>query len=363
MLSPFFISENCNWVIAQLLNYSPMTLAIVILAAGQGSRMLSKKQKILHEVGGKPMVQHLFDTAVSLTKVPPVLVIGKGGNGVRQLFGSRAQYAVQSELLGTGRATQMARPLLASKAEQVIVTYADMPLLQAGTLQQLANLQKEKQTAVAMLTVMGRPESTFGRVVRDENGRVVEILEVAQAKKRPNAAELLAIPEQNVGVYCFAADWLWDNIEKLPLRQARSGPEYYLTDMIELAVRQNCGIEAVVAHDADEGLGAGTRAEMVAVEKAFRRRANNRWLTHGVTLVDPDSTYIDPDVTIGQDTVIWPNSYLQGKTAVGQDCVIGPNTILRDTAVGDGCIIEQAVVKKIALAPGTVVEPFSVVKE
>ncbi|WP_420644910.1 NTP transferase domain-containing protein [Candidatus Leptofilum sp.] len=340
-----------------------MTLAIVILAAGHGSRMLSKKQKILHEVGGKPMVQHLFDTAVSLTSSPPVLIIGKGGDGVKQLFGDRAQYAVQHELLGTGHATQMAKPLLAGQAEQVIVTYADMPLLQAATLQQLADLQQKADATVAMLSVLGNPESTFGRVVRDENGRVTEILEVAQAKKRPNAAELLAIPEQNVGVYCFAADWLWDNIGNLPLRQARSGSEYYLTDMIELAVQQNRGVEAIVTEDADECLGAGTRAEMVAVEKAFRRRANNRWLAQGVTIVDPNSTYIDPDVTIGQDTIIWPNSYLQGQTAVGQDCVIGPNTILRDTAVGDACYIEQSVVQGVTVSSGTILPPFSVVKE
>lgn len=339
-----------------------MTLAIVILAAGQGSRMLSKKQKILHEVGGKPMVQHLFDTAVSLTPISPVLIIGKGGNGVRQLFGSRAQYAVQEQQLGTGHATQMARPLLAGLSDQVIVTYADMPLLQTLTLQKLADLQAETRTAVTLLSVMGSSESSFGRVVRDENGRVNEILEVAQAKRRPNAADLLAISEQNGGVYCFAADWLWDNIDKLPLRQARSGPEYYLTDMIELAVQQNQGVAAMTTPDADECLGAGTRAEMVAVEKAFRRRANNRWLAQGVTIVDPDSTYIDPDVTIGQDTVIWPNSYLQGQTAVGQDCVIGPNTILRDTAVGNGCHIEQAVVERIVLPPGTAVEPFTVMR-
>ena len=339
-----------------------MTLAIVILAAGQGSRMLSKKQKILHEVGGKPMVQHLFDTAVSLSPHPPVLIIGIGGDGVRQLFGEQARYAVQREQLGTGHATQMAMPLLKNQADQVIVTYADMPLLQAETLQRLADLQAGTATAVAMLSVMGSPDSTFGRVVRDENGRVTEILEVAQAKKRPNAAELLGITEQNAGVYCFAADWLWANIEKLPLRQARSGPEYYLTDLIELAVQQNRGVAAIATSEADECLGAGTRAEMVLVEKAFRQRANNRWLTQGVTIVDPASTYIDPDVTIGQDTVIWPNSYLQGKTAVGQDCVIGPNTILRDTAVGDGCRIEQAMVEGTTIVAGTIVEPFSVVK-
>ncbi|MCP4415696.1 MAG: NTP transferase domain-containing protein [Chloroflexi bacterium] len=339
-----------------------MTLAIVILAAGQGSRMQSKKQKILHEVGGKPMVQHLFDTAVSLTSIPPVLIIGKGGDGVRQLFGDQATYVLQNEQLGTGHATQMALPLLQNRAKQVIVTYADMPLLLTETLQKLANLQAETGAAVSLLSVMGSPESTFGRVVRDENGRVIEILEVAQAKKRPNSAALLDIPEQNGGVYCFAADWLWDNINKLPLRQARSGPEYYLTDMVELAVQQNRGVTAVVTDDAAECLGAGTRAEMVAVEKAFRQRANNRWLVRGVTIVDPNSTYIDPDVTIGQDTVIWPNSYLQGKTAVGEDCVIGPNTILRNTAVGNGCRVEQAIVDGTTLVPGTVVEPFSIVK-
>ena len=339
-----------------------MTLAIVILAAGHGSRMKSKKQKILHEVGGKPMVQHLFDTAVSLSSIPPILVIGKGGDGVRQLFGERTLYAVQSELLGTGHATQMAIPLLKGKADQVIVTYADMPLLRAATMEKLAQLQAETGTAVAMLSVAGNVDSMFGRVVRDENGRVCEILEVAQAKKRPNAAELLAIPEQNAGVYCFAADWLWDNISQLPLRQAHSGPEYYLTDMIELAVAQNQGVEAIGTSDPDECLGAGTRAEMVAVEKAFRRRATRYWLTQGVTIVEPNSTFIDPDVTIGQDTVLWPNSYLQGHTAVGQDCVIGPNTILRNTAVGDGCCIEQSVMEGVTVTAGTIVEPFSVVR-
>lgn len=324
--------------------------------------MLSKKQKILHEVGGKPMVQHLFDTAVSLTPIPPVLVIGKGRDGVKQLFGDRAAYAVQRKPMGTGHATQMAKPLLAGMSDQVIIAYADMPLLQAATLQQMVDLQAQTQSPVAMLSVIGSPDSSFGRVMRDENGRVTNIMEVAQAAREPNADELLAIREQNAGVYCFAADWLWANIENLPLRQARSGPEYYLTDMIELAAQQNAVVATAVIDDVDECLGAGTRAEMVLVEKVFRQRANNRWLAQGVTIVDPDSTYIDPDVTIGQDTVIWPNSYLQGKTAVGQDCIIGPNTILRSATVGDSCHVEQAVVEGAALVAGTAVAPFTVIK-
>jgi bifunctional UDP-N-acetylglucosamine pyrophosphorylase/glucosamine-1-phosphate N-acetyltransferase len=190
---------------------------------------------------------------------------------------------------------------------------------------------------------------------------VVEIVEVAEARQRPNATQLLNLPEHNMGVYCFDADFLWANLPQLPLRQARGGPEYYLTDMVATAVQQGLRVEAVVTEDPDEGLGAGTRAELVAVEKAFRRRANAHWLAHGVTLVDPDSIYIDPDVQIGQDTVIWPNTYLQGKTVIGADCVIGPNAILRNAQVGDGCRVEMAVVEGVTVGEGTAVAPFSVI--
>jgi len=202
---------------------------------------------------------------------------------------------------------------------------------------------------------MAGPENTFGRVVRDENGRIIEILELANARRRPNADELIAIPEQNVGVYCFDADWLWQNIDNLPLRQARSGHEYYLTDMIEMAVQQGRLVESIVVDDADEALGAGTRKELVDVEKAFRRRANAYWLDNGVTLIDPNTIYIDPDVTIGQDTIIWPNTYLQGTTTIGDDCVIGPNSIIRNATIGSNCRAEQVVVEDVEVVDGTVV--------
>ena len=336
-----------------------MTLAVVLLAAGKGKRMLSKTQKILHEVGGKPMVQHVFETAVSVADMPPILVVGPDETGVQDLLGDGAKYVVQPEALGTGHAAQMAAPSADGRSDQVIVTYGDMPLLRAETLRRQAALQAETGAAVVMLSMMGDASSTFGRVVRDENGRIIEIVEVANARQRPSADELLAISEQNVGVYCFDADWLWHNIHNLPLRQARSGHEYYLTDMIEMAVQQGRLVEAIVVDDADEGLGAGTRAEMVAVEKAFRRRANAHWLDNGVTLIDPNTIYIDPDVTIGQDTIIWPNTYLQGKTTVGTDCVIGPNSIIRNATIGSHCRAEQVVVDGVAVADGTVIRPFS----
>ncbi len=332
-------------------------LAVVLLAAGQGTRMNSRKPKILHEVGGRPMVLHAFLAAAAVADRPPVLVVGPGETAVPALIGDRAEYAIQPEALGTGHATRMAAGALRGRAEQVIVTYADMPLLRAETLRRLAAAQGETGAAVALLAVPGDPASTFGRVVRDVSGGVIEIVEVAEARRRPNAAELLAIDELNAGVYCFDGDWLWANIEHLPVREARRGREYYLTDLVEMAVAQGRGVVAVASDDPDEGLGAGTRAEMVVVERAFRRRVNDHWLACGVTLVEPEATWIGPDVTIGLDTVIWPNTFLQGRTTIGETCIIGPNAIVRDTQVGDRCRVEGVVLVDKRVPDGTTARP------
>lgn len=303
------------------------------------------------------MILHAFLAAEAVADLPPVLVVSPDDNGVRALLGDRAIYAVQPATLGTGNAAMMAAEALRGRSTQVIVTYGDMPLLRAETLRRLADMQRETGAAVALLTVSGEPDSSFGRILRDDRGRVLEIVEAAEARRRPNAAELLAISELNAGVYCFAGDWLWTNIAQLPVRQARSGPEYYLTDMIALAVDQGQMVATVMIDDPDEGLGAGTRAEMVEVERAFRRRVNNHWLANGVTLVEPDATWIGPDVTIGGDTIIWPNTFLQGHTIIGQDCVIGPNAILRDCVVGDRCHIEQLLLENRAVPDGTKARP------
>lgn len=334
-------------------------LAVVILAAGQGTRMKSKTQKILHEVGGRPMVAHVFYAAQKVADLPPLLVVAPGEEGLHALFADQAIYVEQAQQLGTGHATMMASGVLEGRSDQVLVTYADMPLLRTETMNRLARRQAETAASVALLTGAGSPDSSFGRVLRDEDGRVVEIVEVAEAQQRPDKAALLAIDELNVGVYCFAAGWLWRNLPGLPLRQARSGQEYYLTDMIGLAVSQAQKVETVALDDPDECLGAGTRAELVKVEKAFRRRVNAYWLNNGVTFIEPDTIYVDPEVTIGQDTILWPNTYLLGHTAVGQDCVIGPNTIIREAVIGDGCRIETAVIEHTTIHDNSHIPPFS----
>ncbi len=340
-----------------------MTVAAILLAAGHGARMNSKTQKVLHGVGGRPMILHVFEAAESVADIPPVVVVGPGEEGVRALLGERAAYAVQEQRLGTGHATLMAEETLRGRAERVLVAYGDMPLLRSSSLARLVVEQRQSGAVIAMLSVMGDVGSSFGRVVRAGDGAVSEIVEVAEARQRPNTAELLAIRELNAGVYCFDASWLWENVSRLPLRQARSGPEYYLTDMVGLAVAQGQRVVAVVGEDPDEFLGAGTRAELVAVEKAFRRRATRRWLEAGVTLIDPETTFIDQQAIIGQDTVIWPNSYIQGNSSIGADCVIGPNAVLRDARVGNGCTIEQAVVEASELPAGARVRPFTYLRD
>ena len=336
-----------------------MTLAVILLAAGHGTRMNSEKQKVLHLVGGRPMVRHIFDEAAAVSDLKPVVVVGAGEEGVPALLGDAADYVVQKERLGTGHATLVARDIVEGRADQVLVTYGDMPLLTAETMARLAQTQAQNGAAVAMLSVMGDRDSSFGRVVRDESGRVAEIVEVAEARLRDDTEAILNIRELNVGVYCFDANWLWENLPNIPMREARSGPEYYITDMIGVAVAQGRAVEAVVAPDPAEGLGAGTRQELADVEAAFRRRYNARLLEIGVTLIDPGSTYVDPAVTVGQDTVIWPNTFLQGATCVGRNCVIGPNTIIRDATVGDRCRIEQAVVDGATIEDDLIVAPFT----
>ncbi len=335
-------------------------LAVVILAAGMGKRMKSKTQKILHAVGGAPMVMHVVNASRAVSQHPPTMVIGPiGGDKVKQLVGEDAHYVVQEEQLGTGHATMVATDVLRGKAKQVAVTYGDMPLLRAETLQQLATMQVESGAAVIMTSVMGEPSSTFGRVVRNAEGHVIEIVEVAEAKQRDNTDELLNIRELNVGVYCFDADFLWKNLPNLPLRQARSGVEYYLTDMVATAVIQNRLVDSVIISDVDECLGAGTRAELIDVDRAFRQRTIRHWLDNGVTIIDPTSTYIDASVTIGQDTIIWPNTYLQGNTHIGEDCIIGPNTIICDSTLGRAITAQQVNIAGTSLADDEVIPPLT----
>jgi bifunctional UDP-N-acetylglucosamine pyrophosphorylase / glucosamine-1-phosphate N-acetyltransferase len=280
-----------------------------------------------------------------------VVVIGKDGQELRDFLGDSARCVLQDPPMGTGHAVLQAKAGLLGKTDLVLVTYADMPLLRLETLSQLVEIQKKNPGPMTLLSVISVEPRGFGRLVRGPGGDVQAIVEEAAA-----TPEQLSIRELNAGAYCFSAEWLWAALEQIPL--SKKG-EYYLTDTVGLAVKAGLPVQALVCEDLTEVIGINTRVHLAEAEAAMRMRINRMHMLAGVTIVDPDITYIEPGVTIGRDTVIWPNTYLRGKTSIGEDCTIGPNTIAKDTTIGDGCEILSAVMEKALVEDNVSIGPFA----
>jgi bifunctional UDP-N-acetylglucosamine pyrophosphorylase/glucosamine-1-phosphate N-acetyltransferase len=245
-----------------------------------------------------------------------------------------------------------ARDFLQGQTDLVLVSYADMPLLTAETLGRLVERQRQNPGPITMLALVQEDPRGFGRVVRDDSGAVLEIVEEAVA-----TPEQLAIRELNAGVYCFDARWLWEHVDRIPLSLPKE--EYYLTDLVGMAVDQGLKVEMVIADDAVEALGINTRVHLAEAERVLRRRINERWMLSGVTIVDPATTTIEPGVTIGCDTTIEPNTHLRGATVVGERCTIGPNAIIEDCTIGDHCVVLASVLEQAVMEDGSDVGPFS----
>ncbi|MFN8401884.1 MAG: bifunctional UDP-N-acetylglucosamine diphosphorylase/glucosamine-1-phosphate N-acetyltransferase GlmU [Anaerolineales bacterium] len=309
-----------------------MKITAVLLAAGQGTRMKSSLPKVLHPVAGKPMIWHALQAIQQSTTEKPVVVVGHGADEVTKYLGDSAQTVLQEPQLGTGHAVMQAESLLRGKTDLVVVCYSDMPLLRGETLQKLVETQKQNKGPVSLLTVVAENPRGFGRIIRKDDGTVTAIVEEYVA-----TPEQLQVKELNVGGYCFDANWLWDALQRIP-KNPKKG-EYYLTDTIELAVKDGLSVHATVMDDLEETIGVNTRVHLSEVETAMRRRINQTHMLNGVTMIDPSSAYIEAEVTIGKDTVIMPNTFLFGKTEIGEGNVIGPNTIIRNSKVGNGCKI------------------------
>ncbi len=327
-----------------------MKTTAVILAAGQGTRMVSSMPKVLHSLLGQPMAQYALEAAAQATGNQPIMVIGHAAEQVKQALGERARYVLQVPQLGTGHAVQQAEHLLRGQTDLVLVTSADMALFTAETYEKLIRAQKAHTGPIMLLSAIADATSDFGRVLRGPDGSIRQVVEVAQA-----TPEQLAIPEVNTSVYCFAAEWLWKALRRIPLSPKG---EYYLTDVVGLAVADGLSVQAVTVEDKDEAIGVNTRQHLAEAEAALRWRINQRWMLAGVTLVDPATTYIEPTVLIGQDTIIWPNTYLQGDTITGENCTLGPNTILRHTRLGDRCKVLASVLESAVLEDDVEMGPF-----
>lgn len=331
-----------------------MSINILILAAGQGTRMKSRIPKLLHPVGGVPMIRHVLDTAHELAPQRLAVVLAPDSAAIRSVLGDHVEVIEQAEQFGTGHAVLQAQASLAGSADTVVVLYGDTPLLTATTLRRLLERHTALQPAITMLTahVADPALRPTGRVVRGHGGTVQAIVEEPEA-----TAEQRALTECNMGVYAFRNNWLWAHLAQL--RPSAAKGEYYLTDLIGMALEEGEPIEAVTIPDFQEALGINSRVQLAAAERIVRDRIRTAWLEAGVTMLDPSSVWIDREVEIGQDTVLLPGTYLQGYTVIGSDCVIGPDSLIRDSKLGNRCQVTFSVVEAAVLEDDVRMGPFS----
>lgn len=328
-----------------------MSVAVIILAAGQGTRMRSQTPKVLHPLLGRAMIEYSLSIAEALTELKPVVIVGHAASQVQEAIGERARCVLQEPQLGTGHAVAQAETLLKGAADTLVVLAADMPLLKVETLQRMLELHAAHPGPVTLLSVNDPDSRGFGRVVRAEDGRVQAVIEEAQASEA-----ILALQELNASVYCFTSDWLWAALHRIPLSPKG---EYYLTDAVGIATADGLEVRAWITPDRSETIGVNTRLHLAEAESVLRERINRGWMLEGVTMIDPASTYIEPTATLGRDTVIWPNTYLQGDTRVGEACTLGPNTLLRNARLGNRCKVFSSVVEGAILEDDVDVGPFA----
>ena len=329
-----------------------MKVTAVLLAAGQGTRMKSSLPKVLHPLCGKPMLWHVLEALKSAATEKPVVVIGHGADAVKKYLGDSADCVLQEPQLGTGHAAMQAEALLRDKTDYVIVTYADMPLLRGETFKRLVETQRLNPGPFSLMTATADDPRGFGRIVRKGDGTVAAIVEEYVA-----TPEQQQIKELNVGAYCFKADWFWDALQRIE-KNPKKG-EYYLTDIVEIAVKDNLPVQAVLHDDFMETIGINTRIHLSEAEAAMRMRINREHMLNGVSMMDPASTYIEVGVQIGKDTTVMPNTYLHGSTVIGEGNVIGPNTIIRDSKIGNLCKVLSSVLEGAVLEDDVDMGPFA----
>ena len=339
---------------------------MVILAAGKGTRMKSSLPKVLHPLRGLSLIEHSLRAAYAVTGAKPIIVVGHDAQAVAAAVGDRGECVLQSPQLGTGHAVMAIADHLAGQTprvsetpgvwpvaptNRVLVMAADMPLVRYETLRALVDEQTRTGAAVVLLSVVVDNPRGFGRVVRDGAGNVQAIVEQIDC-----APDQLAIRELNASVYCFDGAWLWQAVRQLK-PNARKG-EYFLTDLVALAVSEGRVVKAIVG-EVEENIGINTLVDLADAEAALRRRINRAHMLNGVSIVDPATTYIDLDVEIGPDTVILPNTHLLGNTRVGAHSTIGPNSVLRNAIVGNHCQVQQSTVEDARMDDHTDAGPYA----
>lgn len=327
-------------------------LVTVILAAGKGTRMKSKLPKVLHKAGGKSMVQHVIDAAKAAGAKRNIVVTGFGGDMVRAAIGEQAEFVEQKEQLGTGHAVLQTADLLKDENGTVMVLCGDTPLLTGDLLKKLYDEHVAAKATATVLTAIMPDATGYGRIIRKADGSVEKIVEHKDATEAERQ-----VKEVNSGIYCFAAKDLFVALKQVTNDNAQG--EYYLPDVLEILQKQGEKIWAVAADDYEATLGINSRLQLSGAEKILRRRKNEELMAAGVTIMDPATTYIDADVKIGRDTVIYPQTFLEGNTVIGEECEIGPSVRFQNVKAGNGVTGQFIYAHDCEFADGVILGQFT----
>lgn len=311
-----------------------MGLKAVILAAGKGTRMKSDVLKVAHSVAGKPIVSYVVDTVSALDVDNIYLVVGHQADLLKSsVTHEKMTYVLQEEQLGTGHAvTQVAAHLTPSPDDTIIVLAGDCPLIEESTLRSLIAIHTESNASATILTTMMNEPGTYGRILRGKMGSVLGIREAKDC-----SPDELQVTEVNTGVYVFQSSALFESLTEVTTNNAQA--EYYLTDVIQILKKKGRPVSAFCTPRSDHAIGVNTRMDLAAINKILYQNNNLHFMQEGVSIVDPDSTFIDSTVTIGHDTIIHPFSVIQGHTHIGRGCVVGPHVYIRDGRIEQESVI------------------------
>lgn len=330
-------------------------LHALVLAAGKGTRMKSELPKVVHPILGRPMVSYVIDAVKAVGSEKTILVTGYKSELVKSALSSETlSFVEQTEQLGTGHAVQCYAKTAEERPKDLLVVCGDTPLISVETLNKMIELHRKNKPAVTMMTLMMSEPGNYGRVLR-KNDAVVAIREAKDC-----STEELLVKEVNLAVYLFNSDFLFENIFSLAPNNRQK--EYYLTDLVEIAVKKGLQVVACVEKDETSTLGINSRQHLADVSAILQKQILSRLMESGVTITSPENTFIGPEVSIEPDTTIQPGTMLSGRSKIGNNCIIGPNSKISNATIGNNCKVEFCIINNTSIADNSAIKPFSVIQ-
>ena len=323
---------------------------VVILAAGAGTRMKSKLPKVIHEVCGKPMVKCVIDEVKKTNCDEVIVIIGNGADLVKEKI-EDVKFAVQKEQLGTGHAVMQAAEFL-NEIGNVMVLCGDTPLITKETIEKFVDYHEQSDNDISVLTAMFEDPTGYGRIVKDDSDNISKIVEQKDCTK-----EELEIKEVNSGIYCFKADVLEKYLNDINNNNAQN--EYYLTDIVTVGIEHSLKVGTQVIDNIEEIKGVNSKRHLFEVNEILRKRINNYHMDNGVTIINSNDTYIDLDIKIGRDTVIFPGAMISKAAVIGEDCIIGQNSRISNSTIGNGVEIQSSIIIDSIVDNESTVGPYA----